>query len=89
MIKINKREIKDQWHMNPKDTNKERNTVWNFEFLTALLLRIRVLGFDAVSGEWFVLSDGTVVLLYSRVNMFMISAMDLLTLENEDTVSLW
>jgi len=41
-----------------------------------------------VSGEWFVLSDGTVVLLYSRVNMFMISAMDLLTLENEDTVSL-
>lgn len=53
-----------------------------------MLLRIRVLGFDAVSGEWFVLSDGTVVLLYSRVNMFMISAMDLLTLENEDTVSL-
>ena len=62
MIKINKRVIKEQWHVNPKDTNKERNTVWNFEFLTALLLRIQVLGCDAVSGEWCVLFDRNVVL---------------------------
>jgi len=44
-------------------------------------------GCDAVSSEWFVLFDRTVVCLYSWVNMFMISAMDLLALENEGTVT--
>lgn len=53
-----------------------------------MLLRIQVLGRDAVSGEWFVLFDRIVVLLYTLVNMCMRSAMDMLTLENEDTVSL-
>jgi len=53
-----------------------------------MLLRIQVLGCDSVSGEWFVLFDRNVALLYSRVNMCMRGAMDLLTLENEDTVSL-